>query len=101
MRQWSLLGFAKHLAYRSTMRSESRYNSIRILLQTSFRFSSLKKICLSEQERALDLITEGARPTRSLADGLQCDCPFFQKKKNVNFLVQITRLYLGSICLHA
>lgn len=40
-----------------------------------------EKIFLSEQERALDLITEGARPTRSLADGLQCDCPFFQKKK--------------------
>lgn len=39
----------------------------------------IQKLFLGEQERALDLITQGAQPTRSLANDLTCDCPFFQK----------------------
>lgn len=44
----------------------------------------IQKLCLGEQERALDLITQGAQPTRSVTDDLTCDCPFF---KNGSFLV--------------
>lgn len=39
----------------------------------------IQKLYLGEQEHALDLITEGARPARSVANDLTCDSPFFQK----------------------
>lgn len=41
----------------------------------------IQKLCLGERERALDCITEGVRPTLSLADDLSCDCHFFQKRQ--------------------
>ena len=55
----------------------------------------IQKLCLGERERAFDLITEGVRPTRSLAGDLTCDCPFFQKRQLSCDNMRIQEEFLG------
>lgn len=90
MRQWSLLGLVKHLSNiavqwdRKAAKTASEFRSKH--LSDTVYWPGMRKLPypiqqlrLGEQERALDLITQGAQPTRSWADDLTCDCSFFSK----------------------
>ncbi len=74
MRQWSLLGFVKHLANievqwdRKTAKTASEFYSKHLSDKVHWPEMRklpypIQKLCLSEQERVLGLITKDARPT--------------------------------------